>query len=210
MQIHRLSFSRKLYVQSLYVLILSLSSFFHATPVSAQPNTVYLPFISQASTPVAVPVRSAKCENLNQKEISLSGLIQNYGGQQRPFMVCNSILASTARQKAMDLANRDYFNHTDPDGVGPNSLIRSAGYPLPGFYSHDRDGNNVESLAAGYTTAQEAFNAWLESNSHRTHVLGEIEFYAEQVEFGIGYTYLENSTYRHYWVFHSAYSEDPQ
>jgi uncharacterized protein YkwD len=40
----------------------------------------------------------------------------------------------------------------------------------------------------------------MDSTGHRTHLLGLDSFYAEQVEYGVGYTYDPASPYHHYWV----------
>lgn len=172
---------------------------------------VYLPFVSSVDAPQSEIGDSRNpnsfCEQANSQELAIADLAENASGQQRPYMVCNPILAQVARDRARDMAVRNYFGHTNPDGIGPNALVRSAGYRLPSFYASSQDGNNIESIAAGYPTAQDAFNGWMNSSGHRTQVLGEIDFYKDQVEIGVGYYYDANSDYKHYWVFLSAYEE---
>lgn len=181
---------------------------------NAGARDVYLPFVSSvasppSSTPASVPVRNPNnfCAQANDEEQGLASLITGASNQQRDFMACNTVLAQVARERAQDMANRNYFGHTNPDGYGPNALVRNAGYRLPGFYASSQDGNNIESIAAGYRTAQAAFEGWMESTGHRVQVLGEAQFYRDQVEFGVGYYYNPNSEYKHYWVFLSAYEE---
>ena len=53
-------------------------------------------------------------------------------------------------------------------------------------------------------TAGDAWNAWLGSPGYRRHGLGEIDFYAEQTNYGIGYAFVPGSKYGRYWVFISA------
>jgi uncharacterized protein YkwD len=106
------------------------------------------------------------------------------------------------------MALRNYFSHTNPDGDGPNILVREAGYPLPGWYSQDQDANNIESIGAGYSTPEDAFQGWMNSNFHRTHVLGTNGFYGDQDSYGIGYFFNEDAQYGHYWVFISAPTAD--
>lgn len=170
---------------------------------------LFLPFVTSAFTvsEAAAPTLSRGCDALNDDEQSLGDIIQDSPSQQRDFMACNPVLASVARDRARDMAVRDYFGHTNPDGIGPNTLVRAAGYNLPSFYASSADGNNIESIAAGYRSAEEAFEGWLNSPGHRVHMLGEMDFYKDQVEFGVGYYYSENSTYKHYWVLLSAYEE---
>jgi uncharacterized protein YkwD len=53
-----------------------------------------------------------------------------------------------------------------------------------------------------YTTAAEVWEAWKNSPAHRTHVLGEDRFFADEVDYGMGYA--ENSTSK-YWVIITAH-----
>ncbi len=107
------------------------------------------------------------------------------------------------------MANRGYFDHVNPDGAGPNSLLRSAGYPLPDYYDQSAPGNNVESIAAGFATADATWEGWVNSPHHRSHVLAEEPFFTEQTEYGIGYYYDPNSYYHHYWVILTALPDAP-
>ncbi len=141
---------------------------------------------------------------LNSEETAVANFAMNHPDQGRATMQCDSTLAQVARTKAEDMATRGYFGHVDPDGIGPNYKARAAGYPLPTWYSTSIDGNNIESIAAGYTTPEAAWNAWLNSAGHRVHVLAESSFWAEQTNYGIGYYYDPHSPYQHYWVFISA------
>lgn len=154
---------------------------------------IYLPMIVNSSS-----------YSLNSEETAVANQAMSHPDQGRAVMQIDSTLAQVARAKAEDMAKRDYFGHIDPDGVGPNHKVRVAGYDLPTWYSTSIDGNNIESIAAGYTTPEAAWNAWLNSAGHRTHVLAESSFWAEQTNYGIGYYYDANSPYRHYWVFISA------
>jgi hypothetical protein len=38
------------------------------------------------------------------------------------------------------------------------------------------------------------------SGGHRTHLPGLISFWAEQIEYGIGYVHEPGSNFSHYWV----------
>src|SRR5262249_18449068 len=49
----------------------------------------------------------------------------------RPALKWNDILAKVAEEKALDMANRDYFGHVTPEGLGINIQIHEAGYSLP-------------------------------------------------------------------------------
>ncbi|MEZ4611982.1 MAG: hypothetical protein R2838_17355 [Caldilineaceae bacterium] len=76
--------------------------------------------------------------------------------------------------------------------------------PLPSFYSMERDGNNIESIAGGFASAQDAWTGLLGSPAHRRHLLGEVDFYREQIDLGIGFVEDPDSDYRYYWVILTA------
>jgi hypothetical protein len=146
--------------------------------------------------------------NLSVEEAAIEAMMLSNPDQRRISPVCNPILAEVARARARDMALRGYFSHTNPDGDGPNLLVREAGYPLPDWYATDQDGNNIESIGAGYPTAEDAWQGWLNSPSHRTHILGVEDFYSSQESYGIGYYFNGDSKYGHYWVFISAPTSD--
>ena len=136
----------------------------------------------------------------NTQEEAIASLMANDWRQKRETVIVDPILSEVARARARDMADRNYFSHVNPDGVGPNYLVERAGYDLPDWWGGSITANNIESIAAGYTTAQEVWNAWLGSPTHRTHLLGENAFYAEQTAAGFGYAYNANSYYKNYWV----------
>jgi hypothetical protein len=144
-------------------------------------------------------MRSDACQ-LSPAEARIVELMQTHPEQMRPGLTCDPILATVARERAQDMATRGYFGHVNPDGYGPNCLVIMAGYPLPAWYAPCPDGNNIESIAGGYSTPDAAWQGWMNSTGHRTHLLGLSSFFAEQIEYGIGYVYDPDSQYGHYWV----------
>ena len=135
-----------------------------------------------------------------KETVRLAYLISQDFKQQRAYMVEDATLADVAQSRAEDMAARGYFSHTNPDGNGANTLLRSAGYVLPSNYDQSADGNNVESIAAGQTNPKAAFDALVQSPSHRPHILGEDPYFREQTCYGIGHVYSPGSVYGHYWV----------
>ena len=156
-----------------------------------EPYTLYLPLVAKGSF----------CTALTSEEQAILDFMRNDPEQKRPALNCDPILQQVARERALDMGQRDYFSHTNPDGYGPNYLVRQAGYPLPSWYGQQLDANNIESIAA--CTNCDAFRIWqmwMDSPGHRTHLLGLKPFFAEQTDYGIGYAYVPGSTYGHYWV----------
>lgn len=136
------------------------------------------------------------------REAEMAALLVNDRGQRRTAMTRNALLDSVARARALDMATRGYFSHVTPDGIGVNTLVQRAGYPLPASYVASLSAHNVESAAAGYpyASARDAWRGWMGSPGHRNHLLGLHPAFAEQTEFGIDYVYRPDSRKGHYWV----------
>lgn len=142
---------------------------------------------------------------LNAEERQLAARLTGDRGQRRDRsrMHADPILTAVARARAEDMAKRRYFAHVNPDGMGPNFLVRSAGYSLPSSWS-GRSANFIESIGAGYATAEQAWDGWMNSSSHRTHLLASSSFYRDQTNFGIGSYADPSSPFRRYWVIITA------
>lgn len=158
---------------------------------------IFLPLItsSQESAEARSPVVV-----LSAQEAEVEQLLLNEPGQMHPSLKLNQTLVEQARRKAQDMADRMYFSHTDPDGFGENYWVRKAGYVLPDYYGTTPEANNIESIGAGYGDAKSVWSAWMASNGHRSHLLGEHDFYREQYEYGIGFAHKENGSFGYYWV----------
>lgn len=155
----------------------------------------YLPFI------VAEPVQAQGEPQGFLGE--LLHLIRTDARQQRPELFWDDRLGKAAQAHAEDMARRNYFSHESPAGIWPNERVRAQGFPLPASFANDT--NNVESIAAGQPTPEEAWNAWMHSESHSTHLLGLTDFFADQTFVGIGYFCLpQASTYWYYWCIVTA------
>jgi hypothetical protein len=143
---------------------------------------------------------------LTPEELALARRMSGTNGQHRSHsrLSIDPVLTAVARARAADMARRRYFSHVNPDGNGPDHLMRAAGYPLPAFWGTDRTRNSVESIAAGYNSADEVWDAWMHSQSHRSHLLAAQPFFRNQTKVGIGYYYDESSPYRRYWVILTA------
>jgi uncharacterized protein YkwD len=102
---------------------------------------------------------------------------------------CGPVSADAALRRAAqghsdDMAARDYFSHTSPDGVTFAARIRAAGY----------DGGAIaENIAAGQPTAREVMRSWMASPGHRTNILD-----CAYRDIGVGYA--TGGTYGTYWT----------
>jgi uncharacterized protein YkwD len=174
---------------------------------SASADADFYAFLPVAVEPSSAAKTYSSCAT-NTQETKLASMAKVDPNQERPKMNCHPILSQVAHARAKDMAQKGYFSHITPDGYGPNFLVAQAGYDLPEWWPDSLSENYIESIAGGYPTAQAAWDAWLHSASHRTHVLGENDFWAEQTNYGMGYVYIEGSPYGHYWVFITAPPEE--
>ncbi|MFE9728621.1 sigma-70 family RNA polymerase sigma factor [Streptomyces sp. NPDC005794] len=84
----------------------------------------------------------------------------------------NSLLAKAASDHSADMAARDYFSHTSPDGTDPGARITAAGY---------RWSTYGENIAKGQPTAASVMDSWMNSDGHRANILN-----CDFKEIGIG------------------------
>ncbi|NQD70504.1 CAP domain-containing protein [Sphingobacterium shayense] len=104
----------------------------------------------------------------------------------------NAELAEAAERRAKDMAQRDYFDHTTPEGIGPNHFINQAGYRLNPDWLRKRSANNFESIAANQPTAVDGIKAFIiglgsPGYMHRKHVLGMDSWNGSLRDIGIGF-----------------------
>ena len=146
---------------------------------------------------------------LNAQEQELAAKVASAPGQQRPFVEIDPILSAVAHARAVDMARRNYFDHTNPDGHAANYLVRQAGYALPSYYDTSPAGNNIESIAAGYTSVSEVWAGWMKSAGHKRHILAEDADYQPQTSLGVGYYADAKSEFGTYWVILTAPPNKP-
>ncbi|MBC7771516.1 MAG: CAP domain-containing protein, partial [Pyrinomonadaceae bacterium] len=97
-------------------------------------------------------------------------------------LALNSALTLAARAHSLDMANRDFFDHVNPDGDDPTDRAQATGY----------FGTAGENIAAGYDSLDAVHAGWLESLGHRLNVLSlhqnfDTGFHYD--EFGPGFAY---------------------
>jgi hypothetical protein len=105
----------------------------------------------------------------------------------RSALKLSSALTAAAQGHSDDMATRNYFSHTTPEGVTFDQRIREAGYTYSTALG--------ENIAAGYETADSVFAAWKSSSGHNGNMLSSMF-----VVIGIGLAYNAQSTYRYYWT----------
>ena len=90
-----------------------------------------------------------------------------------PPLSGNSALNCAARVHSKDMVDRDFFDHTNPDGELPWDRVESAGY------TYSSAGENI---AAGNATAAATVQQWMESDGHCANIMS-----ADFDELAVGY-----------------------
>ncbi|MDQ1292656.1 MAG: hypothetical protein QG608_536 [Actinomycetota bacterium] len=70
-------------------------------------------------------------------------------------------LVTVSKDHAEDMAQRDYFDHTSPDGTSPSDRAAGSGFPH----------GIGENIAAGYSAAETVMAGWMNSPGHRANIL---------------------------------------
>ncbi|RJQ42870.1 MAG: CAP domain-containing protein [Gaiellales bacterium] len=133
-------------------------------------------------------VYPSSAQAYDNEELEFLTLINNYRAQNGlPALTLSTSLSNAAEGHSYDMAVRNYFSHTSQDGRSPWDRIRAAGYGYNTWLG--------ENIAAGYSTAATAFEAWRNSPGHNANMLSG-NFRA----IGIGRYYQAGSTYGWYWT----------
>ena len=74
----------------------------------------------------------------------------------------NETLAQVAQNHCADMADRGFFDHTNPDGENPGARMTAAGYTWSAC------GENIN---MGYSNAVHAMDGWINSAGHRGNIL---------------------------------------
>ncbi|NEA00812.1 CAP domain-containing protein, partial [Streptomyces sp. SID10116] len=74
----------------------------------------------------------------------------------------NGKLATAAAKHSADMAARDYFDHTSPDGTDPGDRITAAGY---------RWSTYGENIARGQQSPAAVMDSWMKSPGHKANIL---------------------------------------
>lgn len=101
-------------------------------------------------------------------------------------LVLDERLRCAARLHSLDMAERGFFDHVNPDGVDPAERVVEAGY------AYSITGENI---AAGQRTPEEVVAGWMASPGHCQNIM-----LPEFSELGIGYVADPGASFPHYWT----------
>lgn len=111
-----------------------------------------------------------------QKVQHMIGLInairKQYGLSQ---LIELSTLDRSASMKAQDMADHNYFSHTDSHGRDFTAFFQDAGW-----FNKD-----AENLAENYLTDEQTIQAWMNSPEHKANILQPNAIYAGYAQVGV-------------------------
>ena len=77
-------------------------------------------------------------------------------------VVMNPVLRCSARLQSLDMFERHFFGHTNPDGLDPFVRMAAAGF---------RGAGAGENIAVGQTSPEQVMRSWMESDGHCANVM---------------------------------------
>lgn len=154
------------------------------TPAPAQPSTP----APAPSAPAPAPVGDTPDahDSFEQQVLELTNAKRAQAGLSP--LVFDKKLAAAADRHSQDMAEKNYFSHTQPDGDRLADRVKDEGY------KYMRVGENI---AAGYKTPEAVVEGWMNSSGHRANILNP-----NFKELGVGYYKDPDAadTYDHYWT----------
>ncbi|MFE6160420.1 CAP domain-containing protein [Streptomyces sp. NPDC056486] len=121
---------------------------------------------SPSRTPSEKPKAPSAPSKSPSAENAAEAAVLTLVNEERAKVGCSPVradasLASLAGAFSQDMAERDFFDHTDPDGATPWDRAEKAGIS-------DLGGENI---ARGQANAQSVMDAWMNSEGHRANIL---------------------------------------
>jgi uncharacterized protein YkwD len=125
---------------------------------------------------------------LEDEQTQFLQLINEYRVQNgHSTLEINSYLQAAAQWHSEDMADKNYFSHTDSLGRDPFQRMADFGYTV--------STSKGENIAAGYSTAASVFQGWKNSPGHNANMLN-----SNYRVIGIGLAYNNSSNYDYYWT----------
>ncbi|MEW2302357.1 CAP domain-containing protein [Streptomyces sp. NPDC006655] len=146
-----------------------------ATPSTRKPTATPSRTATRAPAKTAAPITVSEAAAAEAEVLKLVN-------EERTKVGCsplsaNSSLTGLAESFSADMAARNFFDHTDPNGRTPWDRAAAAGISNLGG----------ENIARGQATAQDVMDAWMNSEGHRANILNcDFKTLGVGVHFGAG------------------------
>lgn len=135
--------------------------------------------VMQAEQHFVLLAENENTQNYAQRILDLVNIERHKAGVKPLVLSDELMMAAAVRSQEVSKV----FSHTRPDGTQFASIVSKHGRMMG------------ENIGGGYQTPEEAVDGWMHSEGHRKNIL-----HPDFTELGVGYTYEENSQYKHYWV----------
>ncbi|WP_420035737.1 CAP domain-containing protein [Streptomyces sp. cg28] len=125
---------------------------------------------------------TTKAATTTSDEAAAAAQVLTLVNQERAKVGCSPVtadsgLAALASDFSEDMAARNFFDHTDPDGATPWDRAKEAGITNLGG----------ENIARGQANAQSVMDAWMNSEGHKANILNcDFKTLGVGVHFGSG------------------------
>ncbi|WP_162257928.1 CAP domain-containing protein, partial [Kitasatospora sp. Root107] len=130
------------------------------SPAAPSPSRTSAAPSAPASTPAPATSAANRSATAQQQVLDLVNTERSQNGCGP--VKANSKLQAAAQGHSEDMAARNFFDHTNPDGKGPQPRIEAAGY---------RWSTWGENIARGQQDAAAVMAAWMKSPGHRANIL---------------------------------------
>lgn len=139
------------------------------------------------SSPVPVS-SSVGSSEIIAMENNVKTLIDNerakYG---KPPLSWNETLRTVARNHSQDMITRNFFSHTNPDGLGPSERVTNAGI------NYLAVAENIAYNQGQTDPAQTAVTGWMNSEGHKNNIIDANNY--GFTETGVGIAVKSDGTY---------------
>jgi uncharacterized protein YkwD len=112
-------------------------------------------------TPTASPSTPSREATMEAEVVRLVN-VERAKKNDCPALTVDDRLTAAARKHSADMAARDYFDHTTPEGVDFATRISDEGYRWSGA---------AENIAKGQRDAAAVMDAWMNSPGHQANIL---------------------------------------
>lgn len=158
---------------------------------TSMPSTEYCDNVRDWS-PERLAFENAVLEETNRVRAQGADCGERGQFEAAPPVRLNSALRCAARAHSVDMAERNYFSHDDPEGLGSVERVANTQYRWFAL---------GENIAAGYPTPEAVVLGWKESDGHCANMMNP-----NFTQLGVGY--FPGGTYSHYWTQVFAQGDD--
>jgi len=105
----------------------------------------------------------------------------------KPALTWNETLRTVARNHSQDMITRNFFSHTNPDGLDPGDRVTKAGI------TYSAVAENIAQNMGYADPGQQAVDGWMNSEGHRNNILDASNYGFTQT--GVGIAKKSDGTY---------------